>query len=287
MNWNEAFYQIARRGEAIVRAPVYLARIVHFLWLRLTGATCQIGLRFGPAPFRMHVAALGPRQGARGIFLFREHYEPLLQHGAHLVHPGDVVFDLGANQGVYTCAFASAVGGRGRVVALEPIPHQAARVRANVALNGFENCTVVEKAISDRAGAASLHMGFGDTAASLIDDGQSSIEVKTTTVDLLVDELGLQRVDFIKLDVEGAEMMALRGAERTLRRFGPGLAVEAADPVLFQEIRAFLTGLGYEFCVFDGQGGLKSIAALGRLEDNVICLREKAPVAPAVETAKV
>ena len=68
----------------------------------------------------MRVLPLGPKEGSRGIFLFRENYESLLSVGHRLLKPGDIALDVGANQGIYCCAFGSAVGPGGRVVAVEP-----------------------------------------------------------------------------------------------------------------------------------------------------------------------
>ncbi len=242
--------------------------------------TKDIQLRFGEGRFKMRIQPLGPREGSRGVFVFRERYEPLLAFGSQFLKPGDVAFDLGANQGIFCCAFGSVVGRTGRVVAVEPIPRQAERLRRNVQLNGFEQCEVVQKAISERAGTAVLGIANGDTAASIVAKDKSiSITVEVASVDELVEQFGLTRVDFIKLDVEGAELMALRGAEGSLRRFLPGLSIEASSTERFQPIRDYLEDLGYEFYVFDLQGRLQPLVRLEKLEDNVIALARDASAA--------
>jgi FkbM family methyltransferase len=239
--------------------------------------TTDIELRFGEGRFKMRIQPLGPREGSRGVFVFRERYEPLLTFGSRFLKPGDVAFDLGANQGIFCCAFGSVVGETGRVVAVEPIPRQVERLRRNVELNGFVQCEVVQKAIAERAGTAVLGIANGDTAASIVaTDTSVSITVDVASVDELVEQFGLMRVDFIKLDVEGAELMALKGAEGTLRRFLPGLSIEASSTGRFQPIRDYLEGLGYEFYVFDAKGRLEPMIRLEKLEDNVIALAKGA-----------
>lgn len=224
----------------------------------------------------MRVLPLGPKEGSRGIFLFREDYEPLLAFGHRLLNTGDIALDVGANQGIYCCAFGAAVGPSGRVIAVEPNPRQVQRLKSNIEANGFEHCVVIQKAISDCDGVATLGLAEGDTSASILAaDKSNSITVETTSIDETVKKMNLPRVNFIKLDVEGAELLALRGAINTLRRFSPTLSIEAADFALFDSIRSFLEPLGYKFAEFCKTGCLVPLDALVTPIDNVICYREE------------
>ncbi len=273
MAFLESINHIKRRGGFSSKFPTYLARMAHFASLRAFDRESEIEINFGQNRFVMRVLPLGPKEGSRGIFLFRENYEPLLAFGHSLLKPGGIALDIGANQGIFCCAFGAAVGPGGRVVAVEPIPRQAARLQANIEANGFKHCSFIQKAISDGDGMATLGMAQGDTSASIMaDDDGASIEVETTSVDRIVKTEGLPRVDFIKLDVEGAELLALRGAIDTLTRFHPTLSLEAEDPVLFNEIHAFLSPLGYKFAEFDASGKLVPVETWLAPIANVICI---------------
>jgi FkbM family methyltransferase len=274
MSFVGSLNHIKRRGAFSANFPVYLARMTHFAYLRALREESEIRVHFGPNQFLMRVLPLGPKEGSRGIFLFRENYEPLLAFGHRLLKPGDVALDLGANQGIYCCAFGAAVGPSGRVIAVEPIPRQVRRLKSNIEANGFSHCVVIEKAISDGDGIASLGMADGDTSASILaSDKNGSIEVETTSVDEIAKKMKLSRIDFIKLDVEGAELLALQGASNTLRQFHPTLSIEAANPILFKDIQSLLRPLGYKFAEFDERGRLVPFDTLEGPSDNVICFR--------------
>ena len=139
-----------------------------------------------------------------------------------LIPPGGVCLDAGANVGFYTLHFARRVGPEGRVHAFEPDPRNAARLRANCALNGFGPIVEVrEAAISDREGTASLHRseaahsGWGSLAPG--GGAESVTEVETTTLDAYLARMRLDRVDLLKADVEGSECALLLGARESLR----------------------------------------------------------------------
>jgi FkbM family methyltransferase len=246
----------------------------------------DIRISFGENSFLMHIRPLGWREGSRGIYLFREKYEPLLTYGNQFVGPGKIALDLGANQGIFSCAFGAAVGKAGRVIAVEPIPRQAERLRKNIALNGFDQCSVVQKAISDRTGAARLGIAHGDTAASIVaDEGDAYIDVETISVDEIVSSFSLPRVDFIKLDVEGAELLALQGASKTIDQFHPALSLEAGDAGTFAPVWKYLDGKGYDLFLFEANGRFKPLKSIGGFVNNVIALGRQDHAMSKAETA--
>ncbi|MBV0913480.1 FkbM family methyltransferase [Anianabacter salinae] len=138
--------------------------------------------------------------------------------------PGDTVVDAGANIGALTVAFARKVGSAGAVVAVEMMPETAACLRRNLALNKVEDrVRVVESALSSVAGEtvnARVPEGlFGQASiADAANAGQAvrQITVRTTTLDDVTEVIG--DIALLKLDLEGAEPMALRGAVKTLRK---------------------------------------------------------------------
>lgn len=160
------------------------------------------------------------------------------------VHPGDVVIDGGACWGDTALYFAHLAGSAGRVVGFEFEPGNLELLRHNLGLNPqlAGRISVVGAALSDRAGRQVAFRSFGPGTA-LDPAGEGS--VGTETIDGLLERGEVDRVDFIKLDIEGAELSALRGAENTLRRFRPSLAIAAyhRDDDL-AAIPAYLIGLG-------------------------------------------
>jgi len=154
-----------------------------------------------------------------------------------LLAPGWVVIDVGANVGYYALTAAMGVGSAGRVVAFEPAPTTAARLRENAALNGFSNLTVVQAAVSDRPGTSRFQLAHSPEASSLYNtglDAVGSVEVRLATLDHLATEVGLDRVDLIKIDAEGAEVAVIRGARHLLSRADAPRVIIEANPVTLQ-----------------------------------------------------
>ncbi len=135
---------------------------------------------------------------------------------AALLAPGMTVLDVGANVGLFTLVAAHGSGPPAGSHAFEPTPELAAHILRNLELNGLENVTVNEIAVSDVAGRATLHLVEPDDPGenSIVNPvpGCRTLEVPTVTLDGYIAEHAVGRVDVIKIDIEGAEMPALRGA---------------------------------------------------------------------------
>ena len=133
------------------------------------------------------------------------------------VRPGAIVLDVGANVGAYTLLFAQWAGRSGRVFAFEPSPAAARSLRTHLALNALQNVEVIEAAVCDREGAALLYNEESCGTSSLIGSAarRRPVTVRTMTIDGFCDERSLT-ADVVKIDIEGAEIEALRGARRTL-----------------------------------------------------------------------
>lgn len=135
---------------------------------------------------------------------------------------GGTFVDAGANIGFYSVLAARLVGPEGRVVAFEMMPDTAAILRRHVALNAGDRIEIVENALSDRNGAtvtATVEPGKHGQAsiiASASPDGRVAIEVATITLDTALDGAG--QIDVLKMDLEGAEFLALKGAAEVLER---------------------------------------------------------------------
>jgi FkbM family methyltransferase len=130
---------------------------------------------------------------------------------------GETVLDVGACIGFSAIMAARMVGREGLVVAVEPDPDNLRWLRLN--LERFPNCVVVPKGVADRGGRRFLHRHPDPWGHTILGSfGGGSVKIEVTTIDRICEGLGLKRVDFMMMDVEGAELMALRGARRTLKR---------------------------------------------------------------------
>lgn len=157
-----------------------------------------------------------------------------------ILRPGMTFLDGGANEGAYAVFAASRVGPFGRVVAVEPSPRELPRLHANVALNKFDNVRVIEAALGDRSGAVELlladpeHAGQ-NTLGNFMYQGVTAagrFQVTAVTIDDLMNRGDLTALDFVKLDLEGAELRALQGARQALHRWRPVIMLEAAEAAL-------------------------------------------------------
>ncbi len=143
------------------------------------------------------------------------------------VRPGNIVLDAGANVGVYTRK-ALALGAS-KVIAIEPAPENLECLRRNFAAEIARGQVVVyPKGIWDRDDTLKLSVDPGDSAKDSFlrpIQGASYVEAPLTTIDKMVAELGLTRVDFIKMDIEGAERKAIMGGRQTIAKYHPHMAL--------------------------------------------------------------
>jgi FkbM family methyltransferase len=145
------------------------------------------------------------------------------------VGPGDVVVDVGANLGYYTLLAARLVGAEGHVYAFEPDPESFALLERNVELNGYENVTAVPLALGKAPGKLPLYLNAKNRGDHRVYDPtgeRRSVEVDVVTLDAYREDHGVERVDFLKIDTQGAECLILAGAEKTLAQAGLTIVLE-------------------------------------------------------------
>lgn len=162
----------------------------------------------------------------RGIFAYG-FCQPAACIMQSLLAPGEVMIDGGANIGLFTVLAAARVGPDGRVIACEPSPTTAALLRANIERNGFDWVEAREVALAETPGRLRMHVfdpGSGFSSFAPATSG-SQVEVDVTTLDELAGDV-LEQVKLVKLDIEGAEARALRGAPRLLDGPRPDFIVE-------------------------------------------------------------
>lgn len=162
-------------------------------------------------------------------FLLAEQKRDIYEPPGHAVHPGDVVLDCGANIGVFTKTALSR--GAALVIAIEPAPRTLEALRLNLDADIRSGRVIVyPKGVWNTEGELELSLNPSNQGANSVVIPQTEarkVRVPLTTIDKLVQELKLSRVDFIKMDIEGAEKQAIQGASDTIKRFRPRMSLSS------------------------------------------------------------
>jgi FkbM family methyltransferase len=167
---------------------------------------------------------------------------------------GMMFIDAGANRGCFTLQAAKLVGSTGRVIAIEPAPENYSYLQRSIELNGYGHARALPIALSDREGFANLQILGLSTAHTLAPlapkyNDRPKVTVPTKTLDSVVAEEHLERVDMVKIDVQELEIEVLRGAEKTLRA-NPHIRVFLDLPKRVEMRRAiaeFLAPFGFTY----------------------------------------
>ncbi len=169
------------------------------------------------------------------------------------VKRGDVVVDAGARIGTFAAKIAAAAGDEGKIIAIEPEPRNYACLLKNIEANRLRNVVPIPKMLWSQSRRLDLYLAGNSAAHSAYYDAfygstGESIGVEAETLDNILDELGIGSVDFVKMDIEGSEMEALRGMKRTLCS-KVQLAIAAYHPVrgkfAYAEVIPQLEQLGF------------------------------------------
>lgn len=273
----DTFMRLCRRSPVLnelVRRPLsslWLAgmRIYFALRNRVRSPICTLrvhGFRFS-VDLRDSVVA-------RHLYCFGTYEAAETELVGRLVRPGMTVVDLGANVGYYTLLFGKLVGARGRVLAFEPEPDNFMRLEQNIAAGGLSNIQARRSAVAEEAGETHLCLSPANFGAHHIrppgaEDrrvANNEISVPCVTLD---DVIGRRDppVDFLKMDIEGAEFRALQGMRRVLGD-SPNIMIMSeynhsalraggADPEAFLEA---LAELGFRFFAIHRRCRLKALS---------------------------
>jgi FkbM family methyltransferase len=207
-----------------------------------------------------------------------------------LVQPGMVVLDVGANIGEISLVCAKRVGSAGSVISFEPMDDIADELQKNIDRNQFRQVTVVRAGLSDKAATqVPIYASCGQRPQGEENCGLGSLYgekaqaapvqfIDVTTLDAYLARSPLAKLDVIKVDIEGAELPFLRGAEQALRTHRPQLIVEvqersaAVAGYTASAILDYLSGLGYTFERIERNGRLSPLTAAELAEyQNVLC----------------
>ena len=201
--------------ERASRPNANLARL-RFLWLKLVLRTNVYHTQLGHLKAKFEVE--NPADIILADYMMGE--RNLLRWTCSQMRKGDVIWDIGANVGHWAIFLGLSVGANGAVIAFEPYDKAAHRLHRNIRINGLDNVTVANLAISDTSGVVKLLVGehssyrrsslFGSNA------DKKRLLVEQSSVDALVSSGRYPHPNAIKVDVEGAEHMVLRGMQRTM-----------------------------------------------------------------------
>lgn len=203
--------------------------------------------------------------------LTKRHHAGLRPLLAQMVKPDAVIFDIGANTGSFTHIF-SKLAPQGRIYAFEPGSYALSILHRVMAWRCGSNVTLLQYGLSDKTESLELHLpvkksgGVGHGIAHIGHDAADSRATLSESIPLrrmddVAAELNLQRLDFVKIDVEGWEMHVLKGGAETLARLKPVIMLEMVDRFLRRsgsssdELLAFLRGLGYQIHRLNGKTG--------------------------------
>lgn len=192
------------------------------------------------------------------------------------VHEGSIVFDIGANFGIYSCNASKLVGKTGQVHSFEP-SKIFETLEYHINLNALKNVVLNNYALSDFVGTVQMYLPSSQKEdlteiASFCDHGADwniynveTFSTKVNTLDLYIKENNITRIDFLKIDTEGAENLVIEGGIESIQRFKPIIILEIQDAhtkhfgytpeTLIQKIER----IGYSVSEIDGLGNYKAI----------------------------
>jgi FkbM family methyltransferase len=223
--------------------------------------------------------------------------EPEIELVYEAVGQGDTVLDIGANYGVYCYHFSRAVGEKGRVLAFEPVPETCSTLSLVVKLLGLRNVEIFNKGCGDETGLLSFEVPVQSSGASAagqaymarrVDDHpgkeeqvrwKATMQVRCEVVRLDDFLPEVNELSFVKCDIEGAELLAFRGGEKTISRHLPSVICEINPWFLegFEIQLDALTGFFFErgyrlyrYVQSDGKGRLRIQPSTPIEEDNYL-----------------
>ncbi len=149
-----------------------------------------------------------------------------------LIKPDSHIVDAGANIGFYSLVSESFLGQQGMIYAFEPVPHNYNQLLKNIELSQSSNIKVFKKGLWNKTEVlefsldAEMENNAGSFTLGNVQNAREKVKCEVTTLDSLVQEKQISKVDLIKMDIEGAELMAIEGAQQTIDQFRPSVLME-------------------------------------------------------------
>jgi FkbM family methyltransferase len=261
-------------------------RMVHALWKLLISEPYEREVRLKQADVTM---ICDIRHYIQRTIYFLGTYEPHdCAFWMQRARQSQTIFDLGANVGIYSL-LASAANPAARIHAFEPTPELAGAFKRNVARNYMTNIVVNSAAVGSRTGLAYLNRCVGDDGTNegmnfvLSQQVDGAVPIQTVSIDDYCADRAIQRIDLMKLDIEGGELGALQGSTILLERSAVGCIMlelmdwaAARSGTTVGSIVGLLESFGYELYTLE-QSSLVRVAAAGGLRaTNVVALPRRA-----------
>jgi FkbM family methyltransferase len=261
-----------RVGRKIIRI-MQAIRIKRQVWIRQFGLPLRNAMLLD-RPLTVSLEGipvrLEPRGSIAGLFWTGVHFERYeVAFILRALQPGMIFFDVGANAGIFTISAAKKIGGKG-VFAFEPCSSTCDLLKRNLLLNLLADVNVVQKALGDSVGEGVLQINArgkdGLNTLGQATHPESKVvgqeDVRITTVDIFMRDHNVPRVDVMKVDIEGAELMLFRGAQDLLRRADAPLILYEGFGSLSRgfgyhpvEILWFLESCGYTLALLNSETG--------------------------------
>ena len=167
---------------------------------------CLYKMRYYPSALLMHYWVDKNSRESEAIFLNR------------LVKIGSTVLDIGANVGTLTLPLSLQVQESGKVISVEANPTTFSYLKGNVEFNNFKNIKLINKAVGDKRGELCFSNISSDDMNRVVDCSEkNSIKIPVDTIDNIVKEEKIEHIRLLKIDIEGYELFALKGAKETLK----------------------------------------------------------------------
>lgn len=181
--------------------------------------------------------------GNHGCWLGSYEYEKQILFSKTITE-GSVVYDIGAHVGFYTLLASELVGQKGKVVAFEPLPRNLYYLKEHLQLNRCDNVIVIESAVAEQGGIFSFKEGTNSSTGHLSSEGY--MKVKVVSLDDLVSKGEIPPPDYMKIDVEGAEMLVLSGAREIIANYCPVIFLSTHGIEVHRQCCAFLRLIDYD-----------------------------------------
>ncbi len=208
------------------------------------------------------------------VYFFGSWDEPGTKFLKNNLGNGDVFLDIGANVGCYSLIASKIVGPEGQVHSFEPVLNVFERLQLNIQLNQLKNIIANRVAVFEKPGTLELFVSAKENAgmSSIFhhDTESGNIEqVESITIDGYVEKMNIEKIDMIKIDIEGAELFALKGMRKTLLRFHPVIIMELSEEIIQSnlagkdEVVELLLSLNYTKNRIDSNGNVSEFMSMG------------------------
>jgi FkbM family methyltransferase len=181
----------------------------------------------------------------------------MLHFFAKVVSKGSTVFDVGANIGIYSLLASKRTGADGHVYSFEPSDWAFQRLNENISMNEFKNISVFKVGVSDKKGTASFHVCEDDAYNSIgstpMQEVKSVKQIDICSIDDICTANNIKRIDIIKIDTEGADLLVLQGARGMLNSADPPIVfceynknITSGYAYSLEDYRNYISGIGYK-----------------------------------------